>query len=94
MHELVITEAVFAAREDTEYPIRLHVSGSGFAHVANQVAAAVGDTPVEWIVHSPGASGFSGLLGAVPADGARLRVGWRGSPLVDTDVTFTGVSDV
>jgi len=86
--ELTVTGAIFEVLEDAEHPLRIWVSGSGFAQVAGRVAASVGDIPVDLVVHNPDGSGFSGLLAATPPDGARLRVGWTADLMTDTDVTF------
>ena len=86
--DLVVTGAVFEVLEDAEHPLRIWVSGSGFTQVAGRVVAAVGDVPVDLVLHNPDGSGFSGLLATTPPDGARLRVGWTTGSMADTDVTF------
>jgi len=88
--ELTVTGAIFEVIEDVDHPLRIWVAGSGFAQLAESVAASVGDVPVDFVVHYPDDSGFSGLLSATPPDGARLRVGWAADSMADTDVTFAG----
>jgi hypothetical protein len=88
MDDLVVTGAVFEELKTGDHPLRIWVTGSGFAHIGREVVASVGDVAVQWLVLNPDSGGFSGLLGVVPPNGSRLRVGWSFASMSDTDIVF------
>ncbi|GAA1197112.1 hypothetical protein F4556_007322 [Kitasatospora gansuensis] len=82
------TGAFFEELEGEPWPLRVHVSGTGYVRRAVQVAAVVGEVVVEQIIPAAGGDGFTGMLAAVPAEGDVLKVGWADDELVDTPVVF------
>lgn len=82
------TSAIFELLSGEPWPIRIHVSGSGYLARAIPPAAAVGDVVVQQLMAYPGGGGFTGVLAESPAEGDVLKVGWLGSPLVETPVVF------
>lgn len=86
--------AIFERLPDDDRParwrLRVHVFGSGFEQNALDLVAQVGDLTVENIFSADPAQGFTGYLREQPQQNARLRLGFIGTPLVDTDVRFQG----
>ncbi|MQA95350.1 MAG: hypothetical protein GEV11_12130 [Streptosporangiales bacterium] len=88
-----VTRAIFERLPDddpTRWKLRVHVFGSGFETRGLSLAAKVGDLEVEGIFSADPAEGFTGYLRDQPAQNSRLRVGYVGTALVDTDVRFLG----
>lgn len=82
------THAVFESLEGGQYPLRIHVAGSGYVRRAIPIAAAVGPVMVQGILPYPDGGGFTGVLAEMPTVGDVLRVGWLGRDLVDTPVVY------
>jgi hypothetical protein len=83
------SSAIFEVLEGGPWPLRIHVSGEGYAFRSATLHAAVGDVPVEQIRTWGNEGGFTGVLAEMPADGAVLRVGWADDvELAETPVVF------
>jgi hypothetical protein len=82
------THALFELLQEGPYPLRIHVSGSGYVRRAIPVAAAVGPVMVQDILPHPDGEGFTGVLAELPTEGDALKVGWLGRELVDTGVVY------
>jgi hypothetical protein len=70
------------------WKLRLEVKGSDFLHRAASVVAVVGNVLVEAIVVNLAGDRFSGLLGALPADGSAVKVGYLDTEIVDTGLIY------
>lgn len=73
---------------DPTWKLRIKVEGSEILHRAAPFIAQVGNVPVEAIIVRVAGDGFMGLLGAVPADGETLKVGYLDTGLVDTGIAY------
>lgn len=88
-----VTKAIFERMPDgvsARWRLRVHVFGTGFEEGALALAAKVGDLTVEGIHVGDPTQGFTGYLREQPSQNARLKVGYVGTTLVDTDVKFQG----
>ena len=85
-----VTSAVFLAPDPNAiggpWALCIAVQGDGFVPRGMLLRATVGDVPVQSIFLYPDASGFTGLLATLPADGAVLSVGY--GQLAPTDVVY------
>jgi hypothetical protein len=88
------TEALFEVLEGEPWPLRVHVSGTGYVARALPLVASVGDVVVQQIRTWADESGFTGVLRELPADGDVLRIGWADDELVATPVVFQGGGNV
>ncbi|MDX6530203.1 MAG: hypothetical protein QOH41_2493 [Blastocatellia bacterium] len=74
---------------DPIWVLRVEVKGGEFQHRAAPVVATVGDVPVEAIIVRAAGDGFVGHLRASPPDGAKLKIGYLDTELVETDFTYS-----
>jgi hypothetical protein len=90
MAEPNVTSAVFQEPDANAiggpWVLSIVVQGDGFVARGMPLTATVGDVPVQSIFLYPDATGFSGLLDTLPADGAVLSVGYE--QVLATDVVY------
>jgi hypothetical protein len=80
-------EVVPTAPAAGPWVMSVSITGSGFEHRTAPLVAMVGDVPVRALRIDPDGTKASGLLTKVPAEGARLRIGY----LNDRELQETGV---